>query len=243
MEAKVCVKDLRKSFGGLEVLKGVNMEAREGDVICVIGPSGSGKSTFLRCINMLETPTGGQVFVDGHELTGKGVNINRARRNIGMVFQQFNLFPHLTAKKNIMFAPVDLKLMHKHEAEARALEILRRVGLEDKADAYPWQLSGGQQQRVAIARSLAMSPDVMLFDEPTSALDPEMIGEVLSVIKELADGGMTMIIVTHEMNFARDIADTVLFMEGGVIAESGSPDVVFKNPREERTRRFLNLLL
>jgi polar amino acid transport system ATP-binding protein len=243
MEAKVCVKDLRKSFGALEVLKGVSMEAREGDVICVIGPSGSGKSTFLRCINLLEKPTAGQVFVDGHELTGKGVNINRARRNIGMVFQQFNLFPHLTAKKNIMFAPVDLKLMHKHEAEAKALEILRRVGLEDKADVYPWQLSGGQQQRVAIARSLAMNPDVMLFDEPTSALDPEMIGEVLSVIKELADGGMTMIIVTHEMNFARDIADTVLFMEGGVIAESGSPDVVFKNPREERTRRFLNLLL
>jgi polar amino acid transport system ATP-binding protein len=243
MEAKVCVKDLHKSFGPLEVLKGVSMEAHEGDVICVIGPSGSGKSTFLRCINMLEKPTSGQVFVDGHELTGKRVNINRARRNIGMVFQQFNLFPHLTAKKNIMFAPVDLKLMHKREAEVKALEILKRVGLRDKADVYPWQLSGGQQQRVAIARSLAMNPDVMLFDEPTSALDPEMIGEVLSVIKELADGGMTMIIVTHEMNFARDIAGTVLFMEGGVIAESGSPDVVFRNPREERTRQFLNLLL
>ncbi|MDR0386616.1 MAG: amino acid ABC transporter ATP-binding protein [Treponema sp.] len=243
MEAKVCIKDLHKSFGSLEVLKGVSMEAREGDVICVIGPSGSGKSTFLRCINMLEKPTSGQVFVDGHELTGKRANINRARRNIGMVFQQFNLFPHLTAKKNIMFAPVELKLMHKPEAEAKALEILKRVGLQDKANVYPWQLSGGQQQRVAIARSLAMNPDVMLFDEPTSALDPEMIGEVLNVIKELADGGMTMIIVTHEMNFARDIADTVLFMEGGVIVESGSPDVVFKNPREERTRRFLNLLL
>jgi polar amino acid transport system ATP-binding protein len=219
------------------------MEAYEGDVICVIGPSGSGKSTFLRCINMLEKPTSGQVFVDGHELTEKRANINRARRNIGMVFQQFNLFPHLTAKKNVMFAPVDLKLMHKKEAEVKALEILTRVGLQDKADAYPWQLSGGQQQRVAIARSLAMNPDVMLFDEPTSALDPEMIGEVLSVIKELADGGMTMIIVTHEMNFARDIADAILFMEDGVILESGSPDVVFKNPREERTRRFLNLLL
>jgi polar amino acid transport system ATP-binding protein len=243
MEAKVCVKDLHKAFGSLKVLKGISMEAHEGDVICVIGPSGSGKSTFLRCINMLEKPTSGQVFVDGHELTGKRANINRARRNIGMVFQQFNLFPHLTAKKNIMFAPVDLKLMHKAEAEVKALEILKRVGLQDKANVYPWQLSGGQQQRVAIARSLAMNPDVMLFDEPTSALDPEMIGEVLNVIKELADGGMTMIIVTHEMNFARDIADTVLFMEDGVIVESGSPDVVFKNPREERTRRFLNLLL
>jgi polar amino acid transport system ATP-binding protein len=242
MDAKILVKDLYKSFGTLEVLKGISMEAREGDVICVIGPSGSGKSTFLRCLNMLEKPSAGTVIVDGHELTGKRANLNRARRNIGMVFQQFNLFPHLSAKKNIMFAPVDLGIMHRKDAEARALELLARVGLSDKADAYPWQLSGGQQQRVAIARSLAMGPDVMLFDEPTSALDPEMIGEVLQVIRELAGTGMTMIIVTHEMNFARDIAGTVLFMEGGIIREQGSPAQLFRNPREERTRRFLNLV-
>jgi polar amino acid transport system ATP-binding protein len=191
---------------------------------------------------MLEKPTSGTVIVDGHELTAKRANINRARRNIGMVFQQFNLFPHMSAKKNIMFAPVDLGLLHRKDAEARALELLARVGLSDKADAYPWQLSGGQQQRVASARSLAMNPDVMLFDEPTSALDPEMIGEVLQVIKELARGGMTMIIVTHEMNFARDIAGTILFMEGGIILERGSPARLFQNPREERTRRFLNLV-
>jgi polar amino acid transport system ATP-binding protein len=242
MDAKVLVKDLYKSFGTLEVLKGVSMEAWEGDVICIIGPSGSGKSTFLRCLNMLEKPNSGTVVVDGHELTAKRVNINRARRNIGMVFQQFNLFPHMSAKKNIMFAPVDLGLLHRKDAEARALELLDRVGLSDKADAYPWQLSGGQQQRVAIARSLAMNPDVMLFDEPTSALDPEMIGEVLQVIKKLALGGMTMIIVTHEMNFARDIAGTILFMEGGIILEQGGPEQLFQNPREERTRRFLNLV-
>ncbi|MDR2500467.1 MAG: amino acid ABC transporter ATP-binding protein [Treponema sp.] len=243
MAGKVCVRDLYKSFDTLEVLRGVTMEAHEGDVICVIGPSGSGKSTLLRCINLLEKPTSGQVFVDGYELTGKNININRVRRNIGMVFQHFNLFPHFTAKKNIMFAPVDLKILSKKQAEEKAMELLRRVGLQDKAGAYPWQLSGGQQQRVAIARSLAMNPDVMLFDEPTSALDPEMIGEVLSVIKELAGGGMTMIIVTHEMNFARDIADRVVFMEGGVILEMGEPSVIFQNPREERTRRFLNLVL
>jgi polar amino acid transport system ATP-binding protein len=242
MDAKVLVKDLHKSFGTLEVLKGISMEAGEGDVICVIGPSGSGKSTFLRCLNMLEKPTSGTVIVDGHELTGKRANLNRARRNIGMVFQQFNLFPHLSAKKNIMFAPVDLGIMHRKDAEAKALELLSRVGLNDKADAYPWQLSGGQQQRVAIARSLAMGPDVMLFDEPTSALDPEMIGEVLQVIRELAGTGMTMIIVTHEMNFARDIAGTILFMEGGIIREQGSPAQLFQHPREERTRRFLNLV-
>jgi polar amino acid transport system ATP-binding protein len=242
MDAKVLVRELRKSFGALEVLKGINMEAREGDVICVIGPSGSGKSTFLRCLNMLEKPGSGTVIIDGHEMTGKKVNLNRVRRNIGMVFQQFNLFPHMTARKNIMFAPVDLGIMHRKAAEARALELLARVGLSDKADAYPWQLSGGQQQRVAIARSLDMGPDVMLFYEPTSALDPEMIGEVLQVIKELALAGMTMIIVTHEMNFARDIADMVLFMEDGIILEQGSPSVLFQNPREDRTRRFLNLV-
>jgi polar amino acid transport system ATP-binding protein len=242
MEAKVLVKDLYKSFGSLDVLKGISMEADEGDVICVIGPSGSGKSTFLRCINMLEKPSAGSVIVGGHEMTDKKINLNHVRRNIGMVFQQFNLFPHMTAKKNIMFAPVDLKLMHKKEAEKNALELLNRVGLRDKADAYPWQLSGGQQQRVAIARSLAMNPDVMLFDEPTSALDPEMIGEVLTVIKELADGGMTMIIVTHEMNFARDISDKVIFMDDGMILESGSPEVVLQNPKEDRIRQFLKLV-
>jgi polar amino acid transport system ATP-binding protein len=242
VDAKVIVKDLHKSFGKLEVLKGVSMEAHEGDVICVIGPSGSGKSTFLRCLNMLERPTSGTVIIDGHEMTHRHVNLNRARRSIGMVFQQFNLFPHLTAKRNIMFAPVDLRIMHKKEAEVKALELLERVGLADKADSYPWQLSGGQQQRVAIARSLAMNPDVMLFDEPTSALDPEMIGEVLTVIKELAASGMTMIIVTHEMNFAREIANMVIFMEDGKILEQGSPAEVFLNPKEERTRKFLSLI-
>ncbi|MCL1837047.1 MAG: amino acid ABC transporter ATP-binding protein [Treponema sp.] len=243
MDAKVIVRDLHKSFGKLEVLRGISMEAGEGDVICVIGPSGSGKSTFLRCLNMLEKPTSGTIIVDGHEMTHKHVNLNKARRSIGMVFQQFNLFPHLTAKKNIMFAPVDLGIMHKKEAEAKAHELLARVGLSDKADSYPWQLSGGQQQRVAIARSLAMSPDVMLFDEPTSALDPEMIGEVLNVIKELAAAGMTMIIVTHEMNFCREISNTVIFMEDGKILEQGSPASVFQNPKEERTRKFLSLIV
>jgi polar amino acid transport system ATP-binding protein len=243
METKVRVRDLCKSFHTLEALRGVDLDANEGDVICIIGPSGSGKSTLLRCINMLEKPDSGTVIVDGVELTGKKANINRARRNIGMVFQQFNLFPHMTAKQNIMFAPVDLKLMKKSEAEEKALSLLQRVGLRDRANAYPWQLSGGQKQRVAIARSLAMDPDVMLFDEPTSALDPEMIGEVLQVIKELAHRGMTMLIVTHEMNFARDIADAVVFMEEGIILEQGDPAVVFQNPREERTRRFLNLVL
>jgi len=242
MDKKVVVRELYKSFGKLEVLKGVSMEACEGDVICVIGPSGSGKSTFLRCLNMLERPSSGTVIVNGHEMTSRHVNLNKARRNIGMVFQQFNLFPHLTARENIMFAPVDLKLMQKKEAEQKAMELLARVDLTGKADSYPWQLSGGQQQRVAIARSLAMDPDVMLFDEPTSALDPEMIGEVLNVIKELAASGMTMIIVTHEMNFAREISDNVIFMEGGIILEQGSPSEVFSNPREERTRKFLSLL-
>ena len=243
MDKKVVVRDLFKSFGKLDVLKGISMEAHEGDVICVIGPSGSGKSTFLRCLNMLERPTSGTVIVDDHEMTDKHVNLNKARRSIGMVFQQFNLFPHLTAKKNIMFAPVDLGVMHIKDAESKAMELLDRVGLSDKADSYPWQLSGGQQQRVAVARSLAMNPDVMLFDEPTSALDPEMIGEVLNVIKELAASGMTMIIVTHEMNFCREIADVVIFMEDGKILEQGSPADVFQNPTEERTRKFLSLII
>jgi polar amino acid transport system ATP-binding protein len=242
MVTKVRVRNLYKSFHALEALRGVDLDAKEGDVVCIIGPSGSGKSTLLRCVNMLEKPDSGTVIVDGVELTSKKANINKARRNIGMVFQQFNLFPHMTAKQNIMFAPVDLRLMKKNEAEERALALLERVGLRDRAGAYPWQLSGGQKQRVAIARSLAMNPDVMLFDEPTSALDPEMIGEVLQVIKELADGGMTMLIVTHEMNFARDIASVIVFMEGGIILEQGDPKVVLRNPKEERTRRFLNLV-
>jgi len=243
MDKKVVVRDLHKSFGKLQVLKGISLEASEGDVICIVGPSGSGKSTFLRCLNMLEKPSSGTVIVDGHEMTSHHVNINKARRSIGMVFQQFNLFPHLTAKKNIMFAPVDLGIMHAKDAEAKAMELLARVGLTEKADSYPWQLSGGQQQRVAIARSLAMNPDVMLFDEPTSALDPEMIGEVLNVIKELAASGMTMLIVTHEMNFAREISSTIVFMENGKILEQGSPAEVFQNPKEERTRKFLSLIV
>jgi polar amino acid transport system ATP-binding protein len=243
MEAKITVSNLYKSFGKLPVLKGISMEADEKDVICVIGPSGSGKSTFLRCINRLERATSGTIVVNGYEITDKKININKARRHIGMVFQQFNLFPHFTAKQNVMFAPVDLKLVSKKKAESSALTLLKRVGLEDKADAYPWQLSGGQQQRVAIARSLALNPDVMLFDEPTSALDPEMIGEVLNVIKGLADSGMTMIIVTHEMKVARDVADRILFIDDGVIVESGAPAEVFQNPKEERTRKFLSLVL
>ena len=241
MDKKVVVRELHKSFGKLKVLRGVSMEANEGDVISVVGPSGSGKSTFLRCLNMLEKPTSGNIIIDGHEMTCRNANLNKARRTIGMVFQLFNLFPHMTAKKNIMFAPMDLGVMHKKDAETKALELLSRVGLSDKADSYPWQLSGGQQQRVAIARSLAMNPNVMLFDEPTSALDPEMTGEVLNVIKELAASGMTMIIVTHEMSFAREISKTVLFMDDGLIIERGSPDEVFRNPKEERTKQFLNL--
>jgi len=243
MDKKVVVTDLYKTFGKLKVLKGISMEAFEGDVISIIGPSGSGKSTFLRCLNMLEKPTSGTVIVNDHEMTHHHVNINRARRSIGMVFQQFNLFPHLTAKKNIMFAPVDLVMLSKKEADAKATELLLRVGLSEKADSYPWQLSGGQQQRVAIARSLAMDPDVMLFDEPTSALDPEMIGEVLNVIKELASTGITMIIVTHEMNFCREISKTVMFMEDGKILERGSPAEFFSNPKEDRTRKFLSLIV
>jgi len=241
MDKKVVVRELHKSFGKLKVLRGVSMEANEGDVISIVGPSGSGKSTFLRCLNMLERPTSGTVIVDGHEMTCRHVNLNKARRTIGMVFQLFNLFPHMTAKQNIMFAPVEMGVMHKKDAEDKAAELLARVDMSDKADSYPWQLSGGQQQRVAIARSLAMNPNVMLFDEPTSALDPEMTGEVLNVIKELAASGMTMLIVTHEMSFAREISKSVLFMDGGIILERGTPDEVFRNPKEERTKQFLSL--
>ena len=240
MTKKVVVKDLYKSFGDLDVLKGISAEINEGEVVCLIGPSGSGKSTFLRCLNRLEESTSGTILVDGFEISDKKLDINKTRENIGMVFQQFNLFAHLTVKKNIMLAPVDRKKMTKAEAEKKALELLDRVGLKDKADYYPHQLSGGQQQRVAIARALAMNPDIMLFDEPTSALDPEMVGEVLQVMKELAQAGMTMVVVTHEMGFARDVADRVIFMSDGVIVEQGTPEEIFTSPKEQRTKDFLS---
>ena len=243
MEAKVSVKNLHKSFGKLDVLRGIDMEVTEGEVVCLIGPSGSGKSTFLRCINSLEQPTSGEIIVDGHVITEKHANINKIRENIGMVFQQFNLFPHLTALRNITMAPLDRKKMDKATAEQKAMELLVRVGLADKADEYPDNLSGGQKQRVAIARALAMEPDLMLFDEPTSALDPEMVGEVLNVIRTLADGGMTMLVVTHEMGFAREVADRVVFMDGGVIVEEGTPEEIFGQPKNERTIAFLNKVL
>ena len=241
--AKVVVKGLEKNFGELGVLRGIDLEIKKGEVVCVIGPSGSGKSTLFRCMNRLEESDGGEIIIDGVNITDKSVDINKMRENIGMVFQQFNLFPHLTAIENIMMAPVSLGKMTKAEAEVEARRLLDRVGLSDKADAYPRQLSGGQQQRVAIARALAMNPDVMLFDEPTSALDPEMVGEVLAVMKELAQQHMTMLVVTHEMGFARDVADRVIFMSDGVIVEQGTPEEIFQNPREERTREFLNCVL
>ncbi|SEU06928.1 amino acid ABC transporter ATP-binding protein [Enterocloster clostridioformis] len=243
MENKISVHNLKKNFGKLEVLKDISIEIREGEVVCMIGPSGSGKSTFLRCLNRLEKITSGHVVVDGHPISDPNTNINKVRENIGMVFQHFNLFPHLTVKENITLAPTELKLMGKEEAGRKALELLARVGLADKAEAYPGQLSGGQKQRVAIARSLAMNPDIMLFDEPTSALDPEMVGEVLEVMKQLAADGMTMVVVTHEMGFAREVADRVVFMDEGYIVEEGIPDEVFGNPREERTRSFLDKVL
>ena len=240
---KVVVENLHKSFGKLDVLNGIDLEIHEGEVVCIIGPSGSGKSTFLRCLNRLETVNDGNIYVDGYEITGKKANINKIRQQIGMVFQNFNLFAHLTVEKNIMLAPVDLGKMDKKQAKAKAAELLARVGLSDKAQYYPHQLSGGQQQRVAIARSLAMQPDIMLFDEPTSALDPEMVGEVLSVMKELAEGGMTMVVVTHEMGFARDVADRVIFMDGGEILEQGTPEQLFGNPQNDRTKDFLRCVL
>ena len=241
--AKVRVNNLHKSFGRLEVLRGIDLEVREGEVVCLIGPSGSGKSTFLRCLNFLETPTSGEVEVDGHILTDGKADLNKIRENIGMVFQQFNLFPHLNVLDNITMAPLDRKKLDKAAAEQKARALLERVGLADKASVYPARLSGGQQQRVAIARALAMDPDIMLFDEPTSALDPEMVGEVLAVMRQLADGGMTMVVVTHEMGFAREVADRVIFMDEGVIVEQGDPADIFANPREKRTIDFLNKVL
>lgn len=243
MESKITVKNLKKNFGKLEVLKHITLDIAEGEVVCLIGPSGSGKSTFLRCLNRLEKITAGEVIVDGHPISDPNININKVRENIGMVFQHFNLFPHLTVTENITLAPTELKLMNKETARTKALQLLDRVGLADKADAYPGQLSGGQKQRVAIARSLAMNPDIMLFDEPTSALDPEMVGEVLEVMKQLAAEGMTMVVVTHEMGFAREVADRVIFMDDGFIVEEGTPDQIFSNPKEERTISFLNKVL
>ena len=237
------VKNLTKSFGNLEVLKGVSQHISKGERVVLIGPSGSGKSTFLRCLNLLETPTGGEIIFEGQSITDEKCDINKIRQKMGMVFQHFNLFPNMTILKNITLAPVRTGLMKKEEAEKKARELLKRVGLEDKADSYPAQLSGGQKQRIAIVRALCMQPEVMLFDEPTSALDPEMVGEVLDVMKELAKSGMTMVCVTHEMGFAREVADRVLFMDEGIIVEEGTPEEIFGNPREKRTQDFLNKVL
>ncbi len=240
---KIHIENLKKSFGKIEVLKDINIDIHEGEVVVVIGPSGSGKSTFLRCLNRLESITSGNVIVNGEDISDKHIDINKARENIGMVFQHFNLFPNMTTLENIMLAPVELKKMTKEEAREKALSLLKRVGLGDKAETYPQQLSGGQKQRVAIARALAMNPEIMLFDEPTSALDPEMVGEVLSVMKELAQAGMTMVCVTHEMGFAREVADRVIFMDGGYVVEEGTPEEVLKHPKHERTINFLNKVL
>ena len=240
---KIHISHLKKFFGELEVLNDISMDVYEGEVVVIIGPSGSGKSTLLRCINKLEEVTDGQIIVDGHDITDKKVNINKVRENIGMVFQHFNLFNNLNVLGNLMLAPVDLKKATKEQAREQALLMLQKVGLSDKAEAYPAQLSGGQKQRVAIARALCMNPDIMLFDEPTSALDPEMVGEVLQVMKQLAADGMTMVIVTHEMGFAREVADRVIFMDGGYIVEEGPPQKLFLNPKELRTINFLNKVL
>ncbi|MEK4869428.1 amino acid ABC transporter ATP-binding protein [Niallia sp. FSL W8-1348] len=241
--AKLKVTNLKKSYGNLEVLKSIDLQVTEGEVVCLIGPSGSGKSTLLRCLNMLEEVTSGEVVVNDFNLTDKKNDINKIRENIGMVFQHFNLFPHLTVLENITLAPVDLKKATPQQAKEKALELLERVGLKEKANENPAKLSGGQKQRVAIARALAMNPDIMLFDEPTSALDPEMVGEVLIVIKQLAQEGMTMVIVTHEMGFAREVADRVIFMDNGYIVEEGTPQEIFGNPQNERTKDFLNKVL
>lgn len=237
------VRNLEKSFGDHKVLDGINEHIYPGEKVVVIGPSGSGKSTFLRCLNLLEQPTAGTITVDGVDITDPKTDIDKIRQRMGMVFQQFNLFPHLTIKENIKLAPVTLKLMSDSEADQKAMELLERVGLPDKAEAYPKQLSGGQQQRIAIARALAMNPEVMLFDEPTSALDPEMVGEVLQLMKELADDGMTMVVVTHEMGFAREVGTRVLFMDGGNIAEQNNPKDFFENPQNPRLQEFLSKVL
>lgn len=242
-KVKIHVENLRKNFGDLEVLKDISLDVHEGEVVCIIGPSGSGKSTFLRCLNHLEEPTSGKIIVNDTDITDKKVNLNKVRENIGMVFQHFNLFSNMNIISNLMLAPAELKKMSKEEAKIEGMKLLKRVGLESKAFAYPQQLSGGQKQRVAIARSLAMNPQILLFDEPTSALDPEMVGEVLEVMKELARGGMTMVVVTHEMGFAREVADRVVFMDCGFIIEQGTPEEVLKNPKEKRTQSFLEKVL
>ncbi len=239
----IAVKNLKKSFENLEVLRGVDLNIEKGERVVFIGPSGSGKSTFLRCLNLLETPTSGEILFDGVSMTDPKTNIDEMRQRMGMVFQHFNLFPNMTILKNLTLAPVRTKHLTREQAEKKALELLRRVGLEDKAGGYPAQLSGGQKQRVAIVRALCMDPEVMLFDEPTSALDPEMVGEVLDVMKELAHTGMTMVCVTHEMGFAREVADRVLFLDEGRILEQGSPEEIFNHPQQQRTRDFLNKVL
>lgn len=242
-KVKVHVENLKKSFGKLEVLKDISIDIDEGEVVVLLGPSGSGKSTFLRCLNQLEMATAGTILVDGQDVTDKHTDINKVRENIGMVFQHFNLFPHKTVLENIMLAPVELKKMTKEQASQTGMKLLKRVGMDAKADVYPSQISGGQKQRVAIARALAMNPDIMLFDEPTSALDPEMVGEVLAVMKELAAEGMTMVVVTHEIGFAREVADRIVFMDAGYIVEQGTPEEIIEHPKEERTIDFLNKVL
>jgi len=237
------VNNLTKSYGTLQVLKNIDVKINEGEVVCVIGPSGSGKSTFLRCLNLLEEPTSGEIYIDGQQINKKGVNLNSMRQKLGMVFQNFNLFPHMKTLENITLAPMNVKGMSKKVSEKAAMELLDRVGLADKAQVYPSSLSGGQKQRVAIARALAMHPEVMLFDEPTSALDPEMVGEVLEVMRDLAEKGMTMVIVTHEMGFAREVADRILFMDEGIIMEQGTPEQIFNHTQSERTKEFLSKIL
>lgn len=237
------IEDLHKSFGSLEVIKGVDLHVKTGEVVCIIGPSGSGKSTVLRCINRLEEPTSGRIIVDGHDIMAKATNINTVRAEAGMVFQQFNLFPHMTVLENVTLGPIKVRAMAKKESQTLGLSLLDKVGLIDKADAFPEQLSGGQKQRVAIARSLALQPKVILFDEPTSALDPELVGEVLEVMKQLAQEGMTMVVVTHEMGFAREVADRVIFIDQGKIQEQGPPDQFFTNPKNERLKEFLGMVI